>query len=76
MAMPNETLINLLRAKDEAQRVFSNAIAACRQAEVDGLSEEQRIVLDLHRRKALDASCKADKAYHDALDAFCPEGGV
>lgn len=65
-----ETLLSLLKAKDYAQRAFSSAVAASRQAEIDGLSAEQRIVLDLQYREALKASCAADKAYHDALDAF------
>jgi hypothetical protein len=70
VAVTREDLADLLAAKDLAQRVFSDLTRECREAAEQGLTVEQRVVLDLRKREALKASCAADAAYDAALDRF------
>lgn len=63
-----ERLTELLRAKVEAQKVYSASLRKC-DAMRDDTSEE-KIDADLACARACIASCDADRAYHDALVAF------
>lgn len=72
--MRQETLVELLRAKEAAQAVYDAACKECRKACEDSVSLSDRVKLDIIKQRAVRDSAHADNVYADALrSAICTD---
>ena len=64
-----DDICSLYEARAVAQRAYSDAAKACRDAAAANAPIKDQIALDFVAREALTASCDADRAYDAAMSA-------